>query len=91
MGWGFGETGQEHGIKRDRKKPAAFQGVGMEQEDGARANQNQSRILPKCCHHVAGRSREERLWETVGHEALDGGYFKHRHGDRANPQLWLSM
>lgn len=43
-----------------------FRGFGMNQEDGARASQNQSRILPNYCHHVAGTSREEMLWEGVG-------------------------
>jgi hypothetical protein len=94
MGLGRGETVQEHGIKRDHKKPAAFQGVGMELEDGACANQNQSRILPKCCHDIAGRSKEEMLWETAALGAVGRGYFRHRHGEHAvcdSLSMWLAQ
>lgn len=61
---GRGRQCKKNGIKRDCVKPAEFQGVGMEQEHGVCANQNQSRILPKCCHHVAGRGREEMLGDS---------------------------
>lgn len=80
---GFGDRGDRDGCKNKELKGITksllrLEGVGMEQEDGAQANRNQPRMLPECCHHVAGRRRAEMLWETVGRGAAGGGRSRHR-------------